>query len=158
MLKFVFVFIVSLFLHPVHVSMSGMEYIQEESGYRVTVRMYSDDLLLDLMSLYELPSVHIKDHVYTGPDEIYGDYVNSRLKIMINGKQKAAKLRSVEKLEIETVIRLFIEHTGKVSSLDISNTILNDIYMDQVNLFIYKDKNNELAYRFAGDYVSEKIK
>jgi len=138
--------------------MSSMEYVQEESGYRVTVRMYSDDLLLDLKSLYELQAEHIKDHVYTGPDAIYGDYINSRLKIMINGKQQKAVLRSVEKLEIETVMRLFIEHPGNISSLDISNTILNDIYMDQVNLFIYKDKDNELAYRFAGDYVSEKIK
>jgi len=146
-----------LLLHPVHVSMSSMEYIPEEDGYKITVRMYSDDLLLDLLTLYQLPGEYMIDHVYTGPDDLYEDYINERLKIKINGNQHPAELRETEKLELETLMRLFVKHKGELNSIEISNTILTGIYLDQVNLFIYKDESNEHAFRFTATYLSEKI-
>lgn len=157
MIKYLAVYIFSLLIHPVHVSMSSMEHLPGEEGYKITVRMYSDDLLLDLQSLYHLPHEYIDDHIYTGPDDIYQDYINERLKIKINGQPYSAKLLESEKLEIETIMRLFIEHDDPVNDLEISNTILTGIYMDQVNLFIYKDNNNEQAVRFTALYMNEKI-
>ncbi|MEE4215598.1 MAG: DUF6702 family protein [Bacteroidales bacterium] len=157
MIKYLAVYIFSLLIHPVHVSMSSMEHVPGEEGYKITVRMYSDDLLLDLLSLYQLPGEHIDDHIYTGPDDIYQDYINERLKVKINGQHHSAKLLESEKLEIETILRLFIKHGDPVNNVEISNTILTGIYMDQVNLFIYKDDNNEQAVRFTASYMNEKI-
>lgn len=120
-----------------------------DGGYKITVRMYSDDLLLDLVNMYKIPDEHIDDHVYCGPDNIYQDYINERLKFVVDGQQYKARLEDTEKLEIETVIRLFIEYNGEINTLDIHNTLLNGIYPDQVNLFIYKDDINEMALRFT---------
>ena len=137
--------------------MSSMEYVTADNGFNITVRMYSDDMLLDLLGLFTLPEEQIADHVYTGPDDIYQDYINEKIKILINGNRYKAKLVETEKLEIETIMRLFIEYEGEINNIDISNTILTDIYMDQVNLFIYKDERNELAFRFTADYLSESL-
>lgn len=157
MIKFLIIFLFTLLPHPVHVSMSSMEYLPEDGGYRITVRMFSDDLLLDLLSLYQLPGEHIADHVYTGPDIIYEDYINEKLKIKINGKQYKASLEETQKLEIETIMRLFIEYEGAKNSIEINNTLLTGIYMDQVNLFIYKDETNERAFRFTVDNLKGEI-
>lgn len=157
MIKYLIISIFSLLLHPVHVSMSSMEYEPLDEGYKITVRMFSDDLLLDLLSLYELPGEHIADHVYTGPDDIYEDYVNEKIGIKINGKQYRAELLESEKLEIETIMRLFVSFEGRADSVEISNTILTGIYVDQVNLFIYKDDKNELAFRFTTTYSEERL-
>ncbi|MDT8400418.1 MAG: hypothetical protein RQ743_01890 [Bacteroidales bacterium] len=157
MIKFLTLYILLLLPHPVHVSMSSMEYIPQDEGYRITVRMFSDDLLLDLLSLYQLPGEHIADHVYTGPDDIFEDYINNKLKVKINGEQLKASLLETEKLEIETIMRFFLEYGWETNNIEISNTILTDIHMDQVNLFIYKDENNELAFRFTVNYLNEKI-
>lgn len=138
--------------------MSSMEYMPRDGGFSITVRMYSDDLLLDLLSLYELPENHITDHTYTGPGDIYQDYINDRMKIVINGQQHKARLVESEKLEIETVMRLFIKYSGEIQNVNISNNILTGIYADQVNLFIYKDDGNELAFRFTGAYSGEELK
>ena len=54
-------------------------------------------------------------------------------------------------------MRLFVEYEGEINSIDISNIILTAIYLDQVNLFIYKDEKNELAFRFTGNYSEEKL-
>ncbi len=157
MIRLVVIYLFSLLLHPVHVSMSSMEYVTEDEGYKVTVRMYSDDLLLDLLSLFQLPGEYISDHIYTGPDDIYEDYINEKVKITINGNQHRAKLMETEKLELETLMRLFVKYKGELNSIEISNTILTGIYMDQVNLFIYKDESNEQAFRFTATYLNEKI-
>lgn len=157
MFKFLLIYIFSFFFHPVHVSMSSMEYIPGDRGYKITVRMYSDDLLLDLVNMYEIPDEHIVDHVYCGPDDIYQDYINERLKFIADGQQYKARLEESEKLEIETVMRLFIECQEEISTLDIHNTILNGIYPDQVNLFIYKDDTNEMALRFTAAYSRETL-
>ncbi len=157
MIKYLAIYIFSVLLHPVHVSMSSMEYIPQDKGFRITVRMYSDDLLLDLLNLYELPEKYTADHVYAGPDDIYEDYINEKIEIKINGIQHSARLLETEKHEIETIMRLFVEYEGEINSIDISNTILTAIYLDQVNLFIYKDEKNELAFRFSGTYLKERL-
>ncbi|HCC69683.1 MAG TPA: hypothetical protein DEQ09_00805 [Bacteroidales bacterium] len=138
--------------------MSSMEYIPGDKGFRVTVRMYSDDLLIDLLSLYQLPQEYIADNTYKGPDDIFGKYINERIQVKINGVRYNAELIETEKREIETIMRFFIKYEGTVNNINISNTILTLIYMDQVNLFIYKDANNELAFRFTGDHSSENLK
>ncbi|MFP4489653.1 MAG: DUF6702 family protein [Bacteroidales bacterium] len=157
MFKFLLVYIFSFLFHPVHVSMSSMEYIPGEKGYKITVRMFSDDLLLDLVNMYEIQDEHIDDHVYCGPDDIYEDYINERLKFVADGQQYKARLEESKKLEIETVMRLFIECHEEINTLDIHNTILNGIYPDQVNLFIYKDDTNEMALRFTDAYSREQL-
>ena len=157
MIKYLAVYIFSLLLHPVHVSMSSMEYVPMEKGYKITVRMFSDDLLLDLLSLYQLPGEQVEDHTYTGPGDVYEDYINERLKIKINGRHCRTTLLESEKLEIETIMRFFLEHDGPADSVEISNTILTGIYMDQVNLFIYKDDNKEQAVRFTASHMNEII-
>lgn len=119
--------------------------------------MYSDDLLLDLVNMYEIPEEHIADHVYCGPDDVYQDYINERLKIMVKGQQYKARLEETDELEIETVMRLFIDCKDDINTLEIHNTILNGIYPDQVNLFIYKDDINEQALRFTNVYSRERL-
>ncbi len=76
---------------------------------------------------------------------------------MIDGQQYKARLDDIEKLEIETVMRLFIECHDEINTLDIDNTILKGIYPDQVNLFIYKDNINEMALRFTAVYSRETL-
>ncbi|MDZ7739470.1 MAG: DUF6702 family protein [Bacteroidales bacterium] len=157
MFKFLLIYIFSFFFHPVHVSMSSMEYIPGDRGYKITVRMYSDDLLLDLVNMYEIPEEHIDDHIYCGPDNVYQDYINDRLRFMLDSQQYKARLIDAEKLEIETVMHLFIECHDEIDTIDIHNTILKGIYPDQVNLFIYKDDINEKALRFTAVYSRETL-
>lgn len=157
MLKFLLIYIFSFFFHPVHVSMSSMEYVPGDKGYKITVRMYSDDLLLDLVNMYEIPEEHVTGGIYCGPDTIYQDYINERLMFVIDGQKYRAQLKDSEKLEIETIMRLFIECDKEINTIDINNTILKGVYPDQVNLFIFKDDINEMALRFTTEYYREKL-
>lgn len=129
--------------------MSSLTMQDDGSSYDLVVRIFSDDLTIDLWRLYQPDEDYFADHMYIGPDSWYEKYVNDNMQVLLNGKAIPGKLEMVEKLELETVIRLEIPVKGRVRSLEIDNRLLTGLYMDQVNLFIYKDEESEKAFRFT---------
>lgn len=157
MIKPIIILLSALFYHPVHISMLSVTEIAGDTGYEVVVRLYSDDLALDLWRLYQPDEDYFADHRFHGPDEWYGKYINDNFKLIINGDPATGELKEVEILELETVIRMMIESPGEVTSLSVENRIMTGLYPDQVNLFIFKDSQNEKALRFTPDHYSEKL-
>lgn len=155
MVKTIIILFVSIFFHPVHISMSSITRMDEGDEYEVVVRLYSDDLALDLWRLYQPDESYFADHRFHGPDQWYQRYVNDNFKLIINGDTAAGMLREVEILELETIIRMVVAPSDKVSSLRIENRIMTGLYPDQVNLFIFKDSLNERAFRFTPQHFSE---
>lgn len=157
MFKTIIIVFVTLFYHPVHISMSSVTEITGEKGYEVVVRLYSDDLALDLWRIYQPDEDYFADHLFHGPDHWYERYINDNFKLIINGDITTGELKEVEILELETVIRMMIEAPGDVTSLYVENRIMTGLYPDQANLFIFKDSQNEKAFRFTPDHYSEKL-
>jgi hypothetical protein len=135
--------------------MSSITRVTESGGYDVVVRMYSDDLALDLWRLYQPDESYFADHRFHGPDHYYQRYINDNFNIIINGDTASGMLREVEKLELETIIRMVVEPPDKVYSLRVENRIMTGLYPDQVNLFIFKDSLDERAFRFTPQHFSE---
>ena len=157
MLNLIKISILSLLLHPVHVSMSSLYDAPDEDGYIMTIRMYNDDMLLDMIVAYQLTDAMNDDHTYYGPDSLVQDYVNDHLKIWFNEKRVEAELRNKEILEIETLMTLFIPYKDIVSHIKVENLILTSLFKDQVNLFIYKDQNIEKGFKFTNSHTIETL-
>jgi len=157
MLKIIVIYLITMLYHPVHVSMTGIHKQTEGEAYTMTVRMFSDDLLLDMVHRGIAEEEHITDHSFIGPDELLEAYINDRIEIIINGSRHKADIKEVEKLELETVMKLEIDFKGTTDSLTVHNRILTSVYNDQINLLIYKDMNNEIAVKFTPDHVKEEI-
>ncbi|TFH34000.1 MAG: hypothetical protein E4G95_08895 [Bacteroidia bacterium] len=146
-----------LLFHPVHVTMSSLTLLQQEESFEMVVRLYSDDLAIDLWRLYQPADSLFADHRFYGPDLYYQRYVNDNLLVEVNGRVLSAELVEVEKLEIETLIRLIVPVRKKVRSVSVENRFLTDLFSDQVNLFIYKDDVNEKSVRFTVENTNEAL-
>ena len=157
MIKPIIILLATLFYHPVHISMSSVTEITGKMGYEVVVRLYSDDLALDLWRIYQPDEDYFADHLFHGPDHWYERYINDNFKLLINGETVNGVLKEVEILELETVVKMMVEPVGEVTSLSIENSIMTGLYPDQANLFIFKDSNTEKAFRFTTDYISETL-
>lgn len=155
MIKPIIILFTAILIHPVHISMSSVTRMADDDVYEVVVRLYSDDLALDLWRLYQPDEDYFADHRFHGPDQWYERYINDNFKLIINGDTATGRLREVEILELETVIRMIVEPDEKVTSLYVDNRIMTGLYPDQVNLFIFKDAENERAFRFTPDHFSE---
>jgi hypothetical protein len=71
-----------IFLHPVHVSLTGIEYDKMNQVYSVFVKVWSDDLNSDIR-LLNMRSEQSK----VDENEIYYKYLTDRILIIEDGKQ-----------------------------------------------------------------------
>jgi len=126
----------------------------------MTVRIYNDDLAIDLARLYGVEQITVEDHYirYNGPDSFLESYVNDNLKIKFNNREVSAEFKEKEVRELETIIILNLNFNRRVKSIEVENKILTSLYPDQVNLFIYKDNEIEKGIRFTSMYKNETLK
>ena len=139
--------------------MSSLSSDPDGGGYSMTVRIYNDDLAIDLARLYSVEQISVEDHYirYTGPDEFLERYVNDHLRIKLNGKDVKAQFGDKEVQELETIINMYIPFRRKVRSVEIENKILIGLFPDQINLLIYKDDKIEKGVRFTSTYFNETL-
>lgn len=159
MLKLFSILITLLPFHPVHVSMSSLYRDNETAQLILSVRMYTDDLALDLHRLYDAEGTYSeKDHLFTftGSDSYYEKYIGEHLTISSDGDDTDLKLIKKEILDLETLLYFSVDIKGKEPGrISVVNKILNGLYRDQVNLFILKLNNREVGVKFTASKTEE---
>ena len=159
MLKLFSILIALLPFHPVHVSMSSLYRDAETDQIVLSVRMYTDDLALDLYRLYNAEGRYSEiDHrfTFTGSESYYEQYISDHLKISSDGYLTALKLIKKEILDLETLLCFSVDFKGKEPGrIRVVNKILNGLYRDQVNLFILKINDRETGIKFTTSKTEE---
>lgn len=137
-LKILFYFFLlstSLIAHPLHFSMTNVEYDEEKKGFNISMKLFTDDFQNALIHKFgENISV-------TNFDEItnyINDYVNAGFKVLIN-EEKVSKLAyiSYKKHEDAVWINFFLKVDTKIKKVEIENKILMELYENQSNLLIF---------------------
>lgn len=160
MVKLLLILFTMFLTHPVHVSMASLYGKSSEDHLMLSVRMYSDDLALDLHRLYNAEGTYSEiDHLFTftGADSYYQRYIDDHLKIYSEDMVLKTVLVKKEILDLETLLYFELENTpgppGK--EFHIENTILTGLYLDQVNLFILKVDDSEKGIKFTAEKTEE---
>ena len=144
-------------LHPVHVSLTSIEYAQETDSLNVFVKIYFDDFLLDLKmdensnSQEKFPADSLE------AKEILAGYLNSKLVIEVNEKKLQGKLKSLKIVDNEVKLNLQYRLEGKPENIFVRNLIMTELYKDQVNLMIVKVKEFEEVIRLTSDVVHKRL-
>jgi hypothetical protein len=137
--------------HPVHISICNIEYMQEKNVYNISIRLFTDDFenILNRQN-----QTNIK---FTGKDDFknYGKiiekYINNHFIFAVNEKNifKTSDLNKIEtKLDENTVWLYYEVKATEGKKISIKNTLLNDLYNDQNNLFLFTYKNTQEAFKF----------
>ncbi|MBI5010475.1 MAG: hypothetical protein HZB98_12695, partial [Bacteroidia bacterium] len=119
-----------LILHPVHVTMTSIDYVPENDSLKVYLRMYYDDFLLDLVMSGENKG----DDFFTSDSqeakEVMEGYINKKLIIKVNKKQIAGKLNDLEIVDNEVKLGIEYKTTKQPGLLTVNNQIMTDLYND----------------------------
>jgi hypothetical protein len=133
-----------LLLHPVHVSLTGIEYDDVNRVWSVFVKVWSDDLYAD-MNLGRSGGGVISGN----REERFFLYLSDRLIIMEDGAPVQMELLSatVDGLEHRFTLRA----TGKTvpGSVTVINRIMTRLYEDQANMLLISLGGLEEGYRFT---------
>lgn len=138
--------------HPVHISVTTIEYNEDKKGFIFGIKIFYDDLQSVVLSRYQ-EKLNIEAEKKRG-DEICDGYVRDVCSFSVNGKDFTKKLKYVRTERIQEAVWVYyvLPFRDKVSEILLVNKILHDLYPDQKNLVIVKmtgfekgftlDKNN----------------
>jgi hypothetical protein len=121
--------------HPVHVSVSEINFNEKEKSVQIISRIFIDDLELSIRSQRKEPELDILEpRNGKTTDQLIAEYLKSHFKVTIDGKKQEMKLLAHEIEESAIVCYIEIENVKKVKKVEVSNDIITEIHSDQSNL------------------------
>lgn len=148
---FTFLILTSMAMHKFYVSVTQVEYVQEQQSVQIISRIFIDDLELALQNRYDKNIKLIEERESENVDAYIKKYFNQKLKIALNSKETTYKFLG-KKYENDILYFYFeIENVKDIKHLEISNQILFDALPDQQNIVKIKAKSEHKNYILTTD-------
>jgi hypothetical protein len=148
-----------LFLHPIHISVSEINYSEKDKALQITSRIFIDDLELAIRTQRKEPELDItqpKGGLST--NQLVMDYVKEHFKIKIDGKPAKFNFLAVETEDIAFVCYIEIENVKKMKTLEVFNDVITETHEDQSNLVHVTYKGPIKSARLMRDKPTEVFK
>ena len=123
------------FLHPIHVSVSEINYSEKDKALQITSRIFIDDLELSIRNKRKEPELDIllpKNGLTT--DQIVSEYLKDHFTIRLDGKIQKMKLLGHETEDVALICYIEIERVKKFKTIEVFNDIITEMHSDQSNL------------------------
>ena len=137
--------------HPVHLSVTNIEYNQQKKKFEVSVRVFIDDfqkiinyknnITLNLYKSNELPDAN----------RYINQYVYNHLQLKVNGElipQKKYILTKRKKEDVTLWLYYDIKYSRNPRTIEVSDNLMTDLYSDQKNLLILTVAGNQYPFEF----------
>ena len=158
MLK-VFLLVFSLLsLHPLHISVTEIDYAEKEMMLKITMRVFVEDFEQTLAQKLKNPDLDIR--ALQGGltvDKLATDYLKEHFKISLDGKlQNTAYLG--HEIESEAFI-FYVEVTGvkKWKTIQVTNDMITEMFEDQSNLVHVSIDDEIKSLRLTKDTPTDKL-
>lgn len=124
--------------HPVHVTMTSVDYISGTDSLKVFIRMYYDDFLLDFSSSGITAAGEKYNAGNTIPGDLMNNYVDEKVNIIVNNKHLKGKLLNLNLTNNEISMDLVYLTDKRPRTITVRNTIMTGLYSDQANMVIIR--------------------
>ena len=128
-------FLLAIALHPLHVSVTEIEYSEKNKSLQIISRIFIDDLETSIRSKIKDENL---DLLEPGPgrttDQLVTSYLNDHLKIRLDGKPAKIKYLAHEIEDVAIICYLEIEGVKKIKQIEITNHVIQETHEDQSNL------------------------
>ena len=146
-----------LIMHPGHVTMTSIDYIQGTDSLKVFCRMEFDDFLKDLQTIDDDRNLYRLFSKQPFPSDLINQYFNSKVFIYANNKLLIGKLLSANITDTEINLNLIYMSGKKPKSITVRNLILTWWYSDQTNLMIIRINNIEEGIKLTPEHIEETL-
>lgn len=142
-------------MHPGHVTMTSIDYIQGTDSLKVSCRMEFDDFLKDLQTIDDDRNLYRLFSKQPFPSDLINQYFNSKVFIYANNKLLIGKLLSANITDTEINLNLIYRSSKKPKRITVRNMILTGWYSDQTNLMIIRINNFEKGIKLSPRHNEE---
>ena len=124
--------------HPVHDTLTSIDYIPGMDSFKVFVRMYFDDFLLD----YKLNGGDIQKEDFSDDNsssrDVMEKYLREKVIIKVNEKLLTGKLQDMKLADNEISMNLEYITGKKPKTITVKNLIMTGLYSEQLNMIIVR--------------------
>ena len=134
-------------MHPLHVSTTEMSFNSKEKSMEISCRIFTDDFERILAKKYATKTDLTKSEMHSTMDVLIKKYLEANLQFTINGKNVKASYIGFEIDHEATNVYLEIENISSLQSLNLNNTLLYDLFDDQMNILHIENKGQRKSAR-----------
>ena len=138
----ILLFLILFSAHPVHVSVSSVEYISDKKAFDVFIKIWEDDFISDYKLTFSRELNLDSINKFGLDKEIAGKYLNDKIQIIAGEKQLTGVINNIEVSDSEIKFNLTYKFKGKVNSFTVRNSLMTELYRDQDNMLIFKYGKN----------------
>lgn len=153
-------FLIWFSFHPVHVTLTSIDYIPETNDFKGFVRVFLDDFLLDCQLFgYTVQ----QDKLISGNSEAIAaleKYLNGKLIIRVNDivvKGKIVEVK-VKANDNELDIDISFENEKHPETIKVKSLIMTDLYKDHSNMVIVKVNDFEQGVKLTPELTEQTFK
>jgi len=143
--------------HKFYVSIYQVNYVPEKKALQITARIFTDDLekALERKVKKKIYLATTKEAPET--EELLKKYLTDKLHIRINNTEKAIRFLGRETEDDVVICYLTIPVTEKITSVEVYNTVLTEVYPEQQNIIHTNINSNKKSLLLTNSNPKEKI-
>jgi len=149
----------SLIAHPVHVSLMSIDYDRNDKSFKVFLKVYYDDFLVD-SGMADANEILINGISGYGPPETgaVNEYFNDKLMIFVNEKQVKGDLLTLNLADGELSVNMLFDAGPGINTVTVRCLIMTDLYDDQANMVILKVDDFEEGVKLTAEKTEQTFK
>ncbi|HRK53875.1 MAG TPA: hypothetical protein PK185_08170 [Cyclobacteriaceae bacterium] len=147
-----------LLFHPLHISVTEIEYNEKAEALQIISRIFVDDLEVAIRAKIGSPELDIlnpKNGLTT--KGLIADYLKDHLKIRLDGKEQQLNFLGYEEENFAFICYIEIEKIKSFKVIEVENTVITETYDDQSNLVHVTYKGPIKSMRLMKDKPSDKF-
>lgn len=120
--------------HPIHVATVEINHNAAEKTIEISCHIFTDDFETVLSRQFGVRANLSADKPGPRMDSLVSRYIRQRLQLTLDDKPLALQFIGAEKEDQATYTYLQVDGVAAVHKLDVTNTILHDLYDDQIEI------------------------
>ncbi len=133
-------------VHKYYVSVTQIEYVKEKKSVQIISRIFIDDFEKLLQERYDPNITLANEKEPTTVDFYIEKYLTEKFQVKINGSEASINFIGKEYEADIVYCYLEIENVSNISTFEVSNQVLFDLYSDQQNIVRTKINNKNKSF------------
>ena len=124
-----------LFFHPLHISVTEIEYNEKANSLQIISRIFVDDLEVSIQNQTGNTSLDLlKPAGGLTTKGLVENYLKEHFKIRLDDKEQKMNFLGFEEENFALICYIEIENIKKFKKIEVENSVITETYDDQSNL------------------------
>ncbi|MBT1701483.1 hypothetical protein KK083_31615 [Fulvivirgaceae bacterium PWU4] len=155
---FIQVLALGLYLHPIHVSVTEIEFDEKDKALEIMMRVFIDDMELTMREKLNQPELDILEPKNGQTiDQMVSTYLKDHFKITLDNKPQKTNYLGHEKDGEAFVFYIEVSNVKKWKTIQVLNDIITETHEDQSNLVHVTARGNVRSLRLTRNNPSDKL-